>query len=171
MAKSPGMFPIDIAYATWALTPCTSRSWISAEFGVGTLPARHVVPPSVVTTKTLLVPTAQTTLSSTGLTAISSAVVLLFCGVSVGCEELFFEAARALNEKRVTSAVRKQAGKRFVITISSETIGDLVQRSIGRLPKMCQTGHRIATCGGRARRVTLTLTMCATIVRPEASKS
>src|SRR5580698_3474552 len=95
---------------------------MSPALGVGTTPDRHVLPPSVVTTYVLPVPTAQTVFSSTGLTAISKAVVLLFCGVSVGPVGAGFCAIR---DEQATMTSRKQAGKRFDMIILSETIEGL----------------------------------------------
>jgi hypothetical protein len=73
-------------------------------------------------------------------------VVLLVCGVRVGCE-LFLVVCCALKLVRRESASRKQAGVRFVIMVISETSVDLVERSIGRARKRCQTQLcRFATC-------------------------
>src|SRR5213594_980376 len=74
--------PADIKYASVSLTPSTSRNWSPS--APGTTPARHVAPPSVVTTYVPPTPLAQATRGLTGLIACSRFVVPLCCGVSVG---------------------------------------------------------------------------------------
>src|SRR2546426_10586591 len=86
--------PADIKYASVSLTPSTSRNWSPS--APGTTPARHVAPPSVVTTYVPPTPLAQATRGLTGLIACSRFVVPLCCGVSVGAEaaELATRAVR-----------------------------------------------------------------------------
>src|SRR5437899_7399141 len=76
--------PADIKYASVSLTPSTSRNWSPS--APGTTPARHVAPPSVVTTYVPPTPLAQATRGLTGLIACSRFVVPLCCGVSVGAD-------------------------------------------------------------------------------------
>src|SRR6516225_12058787 len=84
MGKSVGspLTPIDIRYATLALTPCTSRN--CSDSAPGTTPAFQVFPPSVVTVNVPLRPEAHTTCGFTGLTAMRPFIVPLFCGVKLG---------------------------------------------------------------------------------------
>src|SRR5690349_12798376 len=75
---SPG--PAASRYAVVALTASTSRN-SSAESGPVIAPGTQVRPPSMVRTQVAWCPETHTTLSSTALTACSSAVVWLSCSV------------------------------------------------------------------------------------------
>src|SRR5437870_7388550 len=76
--------PADSQLRSVSLPPSTPRNWSPS--APGTTPARHVAPPSVVTTYVPPTPLAQATRGLTGLIACSRFVVPLCCGVSVGAE-------------------------------------------------------------------------------------
>src|SRR2546428_613697 len=99
--------PADIKYASAPLPPPTARTWTPS--APGTPPARHVAPPSVVTTSAPPTPLAQATRGLTGLIACSRFVVPLCCGVSVGAEaaELATRAVRGA-AARVGAEVSEQ---------------------------------------------------------------
>src|SRR5438094_4415015 len=97
--------PADIRYATFSLTPCTSRNWSVP--APGTCRDIQVVPPSVVRANIPPAALAHTTLSLTGLTAKNRKVVPVSCGVMVG--ELL--DCRDMLAKSGTGAMRSEHAK------------------------------------------------------------